>query len=448
LLHASDQLEVNAPTKELLANIVEQRLVRPADNELIAFWYAQYLTIRQELWDIINLCLQEGQSTNENLHELENNEDVAKAPMSDKDVWSYFIIGYSSACLLIRNDRFFLFDIATHSVLQRKFNEASVENRIPRKQYTAIYSAFVDTNDALRVYDAINSAKKHRATLVSLQSDPIVGELATRLPEFESWLDASKRNYVKRLFAYLSHKWRRKGVVMLSNTLSRTVEKIGRAASDFVLPIEKRVTPGTRAMMATMLKPGDVLITRHDTAVTNLFLPGFWPHAALFIGNAEQRAELGVSISSDLASRWRGDKCVFEALKDGVHFRAISETLAVDNFLVLRPNLTLEEIRLGIERVVRHEGKGYNFDFDFFSSDRLVCSEVIYRAFDGMGELTFPLVERAGRHTLSPEDIVNMALNSDAFSVVGIYGVGLSKSQFVDGYSAEKIVASTVNNTE
>ena len=64
-----------------------------------------------------------------------------------------------------------------------------------------------------------------------------------------------------------------------------------------------------------------------------------------------------------------------------------------------------------------------NFDFDFFSSDRLVCTEVIYRAYDGLEDLRFPLQERAGRKTLSAEDLLDFALDDGAFVPVAIFGV-------------------------
>ena len=92
-------------------------------------------------------------------------------------------------------------------------------------------------------------------------------------------------------------------------------------------------------------------------------------------------------------------------------------------FVVLRPTLAIGSIRQGIERAMLHEGKMYNFDFDFFNSDRLVCSEVPYRAYDGLESLRFPLRERAGRKTLSVEDLLDFALDTGAFEPAAMFGI-------------------------
>jgi len=434
LLQASEQLHKDAPSAETLKNIIDDKLIRPIDNERIGYWFGQYLSIRQELWDLISECVQRG--------------DRTTFKLSDNEVWSYFVVGYSAACLLIRNDRLFLFDIANHSVVQRKFNEAFPEFRIPRKQYTNIFAAFVDGHDTIRLFNAVTDAKHNRHILERLCRDPIVGSVAQQIPHFETWLDVSKRNYVLRLFGFLSHKWRRKGVVALNNSLSTVVENLGRTVSEFHLPVEKRVHAQLRDEMAEQLEPGDILITRHDTALTNLFLPGFWPHAALFIGDEQQRNQMQIQIDAERSARWSGDACVLEALKDGVRFRPISQTLAVDNFVVIRPNLSQELIAKAIQRVCLHEGKLYNFDFDFFSSDKLVCSEVVYRAFDGLGNINFPLHERAGRHTLSPEDIIVYALQSSALDIVGIFGVDISRTKYTTGSLALQIARASIESSE
>lgn len=434
LKQASEQLDAEAPTAELLKGIIEAGLVRPAENELLSYWFARYLSVRHSLWNLIDDCVA---SADRQTHAL-----------PDEDVWPHFIIAYSAACLLVRNDQQFLFSIAEHSVLQRKFNEAVIEYRIPRKQYTAIFCAFVNGRDALRIYDAIHDARKNRAMLEQLRHHPVVGELAAELPTFEGWLAPSKRTYLQRLLTYTSHKWRRKGVVALNNMLSTAVENAGRAASEIQLPLEKRVPLALREQMSGQLEPGDVLVTRHDTAFTNLFIPGFWPHAALYVGTVEQRNALGMDVQADMATSWSGRNCVLEALKDGVRFRPIEETLAVDNFLVLRPNLDKAQIRQGIERAIRHEGKLYNFDFDFFSSDRLVCSEVVYRAFDGLGDISFPLARRAGRYTLSPEDLVNFAIDTEAMQIMGIYGVESSRSEYTTGSWARELAIRSVSGNK
>ena len=162
------------------------------------------------------------------------------------------------------------------------------------------------------------------------------------------------------------------------------------------------------------------MITRHDDALSNWFLPGFWPHAALCLGDEGQRAALGLS-----PVERAGKRMVFlEARKDGVKFRSLPDTFSVDAFVVLRPkNLSTAERARLIGRAIAHEGKLYDFEFDFSRSDRMVCTEVVYRSFDGVGDIRFHLLRKAGRFTLPAEELIRQALNSKAFQPLMLYGV-------------------------
>ena len=69
-----------------------------------------------------------------------------------------------------------------------------------------------------------------------------------------------------------------------------------------------------------------------------------------------------------------------------------------DAVAVLRPRLSDAQKREMVARAFSHYGKPYDFEFDFFSTDRLVCTEVVYRSLDGM--ITLPLMEILGRRAL------------------------------------------------
>lgn len=72
----------------------------------------------------------------------------------------------------------------------------------------------------------------------------------------------------------------------------------------------ERVTDSVRARVLEFCKPGDVFITRHDDALSNVFLPGYWPHGALYLGNAAQRAALGLP-HIETARHHNGARIVF-----------------------------------------------------------------------------------------------------------------------------------------
>ncbi len=166
-----------------------------------------------------------------------------------------------------------------------------------------------------------------------------------------------------------------------------------------------------------LLKPGDVLIERRNWYVSNAFLPGYWPHAALYVGTAEDLRALGLEedryVKKHLAEFALPDhegraRVIIEALSEGVVFSSLEHSIGGgDSAAVLRPKLGEEQIRQAISLAFSHVGKPYDFEFDFKSHDKLVCTEVVYRAYGAnLEQLQFPLKRIMGRTTMPAIEIV------------------------------------------
>jgi hypothetical protein len=65
--------------------------------------------------------------------------------------------------------------------------------------------------------------------------------------------------------------------------------------------------------------------------------------------------------------------------------------------------------------------KEHDFSFDFTVANRLVCTEVIYRAYDGVEGTLIPLSMRAGRLTLAALELVEMAMQRKHFAIEATY---------------------------
>lgn len=170
--------------------------------------------------------------------------------------------------------------------------------------------------------------------------------------------------------------------------------------------------------LARELQPGDIILTRHDSYLSNGFLPGFWTHAILYVGTAADLAERGwtkrPSIQRHLAEYERKDARghsprVIEAVSEGVIANSLEESLGADYIAVLRPRLSDSRKADAVERAFTHLGKPYDFEFDFFSTDKLVCTEVVYRSYDeplGGESLHLELVRVLGRDTYPAVQLV------------------------------------------
>lgn len=415
----------DALSQQQLADITQRELFTPDEDEKIAHWFARFITLRSNLWLIVDTSIL-------------NTGGMGK--LVKPSDWQYFVLGYSAVCSLVRLDRFLLTKVAKESIIQRKLNEAFPAHRIDRKQYSDIYSQMTLPNNAIRIHQAHRLLRKHQKRIATSIIASPVENIYANLHKQERYIDLSKRRYFLAWLNNRQHSLKRRGASAKQKSLFTALEYSGRIASNLTLPRTKKVTSIVLAGVETIIQPGDILVTRHRQALTNLFLPGYWPHAALYVGSEADRRRLEIVADQRHIEHWSNNNRTLEALKDGVRFRPLEETLAVDAFVILRPNLAECDIANAITRAVVHAGKGYNFDFDFFRSDHLVCTEVIYRAYDGINNFAIPLQELMGRQTLSAENLLDLALDTDWAKPIAIFGVGKSKKQLLCGETVGQVL--------
>lgn len=152
------------------------------------------------------------------------------------------------------------------------------------------------------------------------------------------------------------------------------------------------------AELRRVVQPGDILFERRDWALTNVGLPGFWPHVALYVGTPEERRRLlGEEISASPAT-------VVEAIGEGVRASTFEHSADADYVAVIRPRVAPAVKAEAIRRAFAYVGRPYDFEFDFVTDDRIVCSELVFKAYEGA--LDLPLMRRLGRSVTPPNDFV------------------------------------------
>lgn len=344
-----------------------------------------------------------------------------------------FLIAYAAAVLLVDAARYLRRTFHDRPMVVAKLNEPEPYFGIPAGAYDSVQKSLTDPVHAWHLYHAHEFFHDHHDDLGRLATrDDRLAPVWAVIEQRGQALHVSRREYAKARLKVRSHE------------ISENLGRLPRAAAMYrlqtiacrlvagvhVLPLHRpRLPRQVGQRLRTLLHAGDVMIVRKEYAVTNYFLPGYWPHAALYLGDLDTIQRVGLDRHEHVKPRWQklvqfsgpDDHRVLEAMKDGVHIRSIQSPLQSDAIVVIRPKLGQPEIVDALGRALFHEGKPYDFDFDFTRSDRLVCTEVIYRAYEGVGDVRFQLTRRSGRLTLSAEDLLHMALRHQHFEPVAVY---------------------------
>lgn len=117
------------------------------------------------------------------------------------------------------------------------------------------------------------------------------------------------------------------------------------------------------------LQPGDIFIRRFEGYIDKWFIPGFWNHAGLYIGDDGENKEQ-----------------VVHAVSEGVIQEDILNFMRTDHMLVLR--LTKDKNGNGrataIEKAKAVVGRPYDFGFDFKDTNRFSCTELVAYCYPGV----------------------------------------------------------------
>lgn len=392
----------------------------PDEEELIRIRYSQYLGLRTAML--------------ETFAELEKLAGWSEAEWRNR--LPVFAAAFAAACVVSRADRYVVALAAERPVVWKKLDEEDRRAGIPRKTFTGIYKAVSHPANLARLVFAADFYRKHHEEIMMLAGDPAIGPvvelLAEEAPKIEAgWRDALKRHLAYRLYSFL-----RRNRSAWKNVTFGLFEASGRAVAELRVPgvkpsgAPKRIRGNLRAELLKRVRSGDVFVTRHDDAVSNLFLPGFWPHAALYLGTTEDLERLGIPVPAEMGEGpW-----FLESKKDGVRIRPAVETLEVDALVVLRPPLEAPDLEAALRRAASHTGKPYDFLFDFRTADRMVCTEVVYRGFHGIGPVKFHLEEVGGRLCLPAEEFVIQAMDC-GFRIIA--SAGLRGDVLLAGLDAE-----------
>lgn len=191
------------------------------------------------------------------------------------------------------------------------------------------------------------------------------------------------------------------------------------------------------------LQPGDIMLARKNWYLSNVGLPGFWPHALLWVGTREdmarafdddptvtawieRRTGTAEKFTDYIARRyphvWKTmeqaeaigrPRPIVEAISEGV-VQSTLKSAAGDYLVALRPNLPNWTRARAIDFAFRQLGRPYDFDFDFATDHALVCTELVWRAYRprrGTPGLNIPPVIVAGRKTLPANEIARTFTN-------------------------------------
>ena len=187
------------------------------------------------------------------------------------------------------------------------------------------------------------------------------------------------------------------------------------------------------------LLPGDVMLIRHEWYLSNIGLPGFWPHAALYIGTPDERrkffadAEVQAWVkqqgeaSGDLESLLQSRSFdayqqsinptnthpirVIEAISEGVSLTALGHALDCDSTVALRPRLSKIEKAQALLRAFHYVGRPYDFNFDFSTDAELVCTELVFKSYEPATSYTglkLPTVTMLGRQVTPANEFAKL----------------------------------------
>lgn len=335
-----------------------------------------------------------------------------------------FLVAYGAYVAEYRAGLLLTRAVAGNDAVQTILDEANAHHDVPADSFLALQRSTV-----------------HPDTLLRLSAGHAYLELLGHRSLWSSDIEPADSAVLKPTRAHLEE---------ISDVVESTPELLidnpldylERVVADTWFPVQKQVTVGLSAvhlpsheyligpdsLSAAMrqLEPGDTLLTRREWHLTNLGIPGYWTHAALYLGTLDiidRYFDDLPELEGRTASEWLRERdarghsrlsskdeagrspSVIEAVTAGVRVAPFEESGKSDAIAALRPNIPKHEKLRVILDALEHLDKPYDYDFDCATDNTLFCSELVHKAYLRSDEIELRPTAFNGRLLLSPNEL-------------------------------------------
>jgi hypothetical protein len=385
-------------------------------DEIKALWI-QYM----DLFIILNTMLGEYRDFSELNKNLQNDA---------------FLIGYSAYLILYYSGHYFLENTASIDVFEVLLDEPIPEYSTSEGMYTNFKWEILKIEEYFNLDEDYLRYRKIKQNTISPSAESPLQRLTNVIEKnytnckqnltlnseslrMKNYIDSIKDNSYRLYFPI------QKNIALFMSHTRFTTRKNGL------------ISPSQCVDFIQKSEPGDIILERKEWYMTNLGIPGFWPHSALYIGNLAElqhwsnTAEIREyyynkdpectgfvhyierkypdAFRAYLMGDNGNDNRILEGLKEGIIFHSVEGSVGIsDHVASLRPRLGKLDIAQALEKAFSFWGKPYDFSFSLLSDNELVCSELVYKSYEAAPDksgLSFQPSEIAGILTLPANNI-------------------------------------------
>ena len=171
----------------------------------------------------------------------------------------------------------------------------------------------------------------------------------------------------------------------------------------------------TREVMNT-LQPGDILVRGYKNYLDSYFIPGFFTHTGLYVGNVPNPDNVMLLSAAKDEFYAEGEQIVIHAMAEGVFMEDLLNFCRRDYLLILSSSeISQDNVNEVYNRALMSLGTPYDFRFDFSRYNNLSCTEFVYVCLeDVLTKAGVRLRDRRApfrkRPTLIPDDFIDSSL--------------------------------------
>jgi hypothetical protein len=169
----------------------------------------------------------------------------------------------------------------------------------------------------------------------------------------------------------------------------------------------------------------DIITEKTGFTLTDKMIPGYFGHIAIWLGTEEHLKEIELWNHPTIVpyqNRIIKGYSILETDRKGTHLKTLKDFMNIDELAIASipsfKNLSKEQKIVLYDNALAQLGKGYDFNFDVETSNKLVCSELLYQVF---GAIHWPTDNYLKRNTISPDNVLSLALYKKSPIILSYY---------------------------